>query len=76
MSNDATEVGYVHPSGTVTPVPSATSVHMGMCDDPSCDHIHLFLLDQANQPFAEATLSRELVRKFIAGEAEEWQNWQ
>ena len=75
MSNDAAEVGYIHPSGTVTPVPSAASVRMGMCDDPDCGAIHLFLLDQADQPFAEATLSRELIQKFIAGEAEGWESW-
>jgi hypothetical protein len=75
MSNDVQEVGYVNPSGTVTMVPSATSVRMGMCDDPDCGAIHLFLLDQADQPFAEATLSRELIQKFIAGEAEGWESW-
>lgn len=65
MANKAQEVGYVHPSGTVTPVPSAHKVQAGSCGSPDCDHIHLFLLDQAGQPFAEATLDRTFTELLI-----------
>lgn len=75
MSNDVNEVGYVHPSGTITMVPSAASVQVGRCGDPNCNGVHLFLLDQADQPFAEATLSFEFIHKFITGEVEGWKEW-
>lgn len=65
MANDINEVGYVHPSGTVTYIPSAASIQVRECGNVECGHVHIFLMDQAGQPIAEATLSNDLVDRLI-----------
>jgi hypothetical protein len=70
MANDANEVGYLHKkTGAVTFVPSAYSVEVAYCDEKGCDHLHLFLLDQMDQPIAEATISDEFIDQLV-----EWKN--
>lgn len=65
MSNEIGEVGYVMPSGKVEHIPSAHSVRLCRCDEPSCGALHLFLLDQVGQPIAEATLSEEFAAEIL-----------
>ncbi len=66
MANDASEVGYIHEkTGTVTWIPSAHSIEVGGCNDPNCGHLHLFLMDQMQQPIAEATITKEFVDQLV-----------
>ncbi len=70
MANDASEVGYLHKkTGTVTFVPSAYSIEVANCEDKNCGHIHLFLMDQMEQPIAEATISSDFIDELV-----KWRN--
>lgn len=68
MANDMGEVGYVHQrTGTVVWVPSAHTVEVRRCDDTSCEHMHLFLMDQNGQPIAEAAVTEEFAQRLVSG---------
>jgi len=64
MANELNEVAYQMPSGELVYVPSATSVATTLCD--SCDALHVFLLDQVDQPIAEMALGEATLVGMLA----------
>jgi hypothetical protein len=44
-------------------LPCAVSVSIGLCG--ACEHLHLFLNDEAGKPFAQCILSDEMVQQII-----------
>lgn len=59
----STELGFIIFGGKK--IPSADNSVFVRCGDPNCQQVHIIACDDANEPFAELSMTEEMLMKAL-----------